>query len=413
MPPMLPLPMAALVSLTITFKLDKSVEYIHGVVGQALENCATGCTWPSMPIIGALWTQKVRRWHDFIVLSCSRSPFSRDKDAVAQLIRSCFTAFLGPSVVGGSHITAHRGVNGLLGQFMSDQGVRLPIAPGFLYLRTCRTFHDTHFVNEVIFKLVIEWAHKLANEWASGGPAHLKSSQISLAAAASRVQQVATLGTCLLCIAGGVEMVQVLYEETLPTILLSAGGEKLGGAGPVSNILQGYAMAYMLILCGTFVWGVGNTSPAYTSVFSSRRARVIGIHMDFVTGAVEGNILLRCDPATWKAYVSCFVGLLVKFAPAWVHESRYPDLDSRVAMAFGCLTNMYMGMRYLISVGTCHLQSIKIKCFLSVHFVQVLEEVLELKLDLWSVKSPGHIGNPSDYGFLVNYGNLATRDSSS
>ncbi|CAL9069941.1 unnamed protein product [Musa banksii] len=326
MPPMLPLPMAALVSLTITFKLDKSVEYIHGVVGQALENCATGCTWPSMPIIGALWTQKVRRWHDFIVLSCSRSPFSRDKDAVAQLIRSCFTAFLGPSVVGGSHITAHRGVNGLLGQFMSDQGVRLPIAPGFLYLRTCRTFHDTHFVNEVIFKLVIEWAHKLANEWASDGPAHLKSSRISLAAAASGVQQVATLGTCLLCIAGGVEMVQVLYEETLPTMLLSAGGEKLGGAGPVSNILQGYALAYMLILCGALVWGVGNTSPAYASVFSSRRARVIGIHMDFVTGAVEGNIILRCDPATWKAYVSCFVGLLVKFAPAWVHEVKQETL---------------------------------------------------------------------------------------
>ena len=323
---MLPLPMAALVSLTITFKLDKSVEYIHGVVGQALENCATGCTWPSMPIIGALWTQKVRRWHDFIVLSCSRSPFSRDKDAVAQLIRSCFTAFLGPSVVGGSHITGHRGVNGLLGQFMSDQGVRLPIAPGFLYLRTCRTFHDTHFVNEVIFKLVIEWAHKLANEWASDGPAHLKSSRISLAAAASGVQQVATLGTCLLCIAGGVEMVQVLYEETLPTMLLSAGGEKLGGAGPVSNILQGYALAYMLILCGALVWGVGNTSPAYASVFSSRRARVIGIHMDFVTGAVEGNIILRCDPATWKAYVSCFVGLLVKFAPAWVHEVKQETL---------------------------------------------------------------------------------------
>ena len=65
---MLPLPMAALVSLTITFKLDRSLEYIQGVIGQALENCAGGSSWPSMPIIGALWTQKVRRWHDFIVL---------------------------------------------------------------------------------------------------------------------------------------------------------------------------------------------------------------------------------------------------------------------------------------------------------------------------------------------------------
>ncbi|KAG6507965.1 hypothetical protein ZIOFF_033320 [Zingiber officinale] len=249
------------------------------------------------------------------------------KRAVAQLIRSCFTSFLGPSVSGDSHIIANRGVNGLLGQFMSDEGARLPVPPGFLYLRTFRNFHDTHFVNEVIFKLVIEWAHKLANEWASGGPACLKSGRTSLAAAASGVQEVATLGASLLCIAGGVQMVQILYEETLPTLLLSTSEEKLGGAGPVSNILQGYAMAYMLILCGSFVWGNGNTSPAYTSVFSSRRTRVIGIHMDFIAGAVGGNIILGCDPATWKAYVSCFVGLLVKFAPAWVGGVKQETLQ--------------------------------------------------------------------------------------
>ncbi|URE44240.1 hypothetical protein MUK42_13639 [Musa troglodytarum] len=326
LPPMLPLPMAALVSLTITFKLEKSSEYIHGVVGQALENCATSCTWPSMPIIGALWTQKVRRWHDFIVLSCSRSPFSREKDAVVQLIRSCFSSFLGLPVVGGSHITADRGVNGLLGRYMSDQGVRFPVAPGFLYLRTCRNFPDTHFVNKVIFKLVIEWAHKLGTKWSSNGPARLKSSRISLVSAISGVQHVATLAASLLFVAGGVQFVQIMYEETLPTLLLSAGAEKLGGTGTVSNILQGYAMAYLLIICGAFVWGVGNTSTVYTSVFSSMRARVIGIHMDFVAGAMEGNIILGCDPATWKAYVLCFVGLLVNFAPAWVLEAKQETL---------------------------------------------------------------------------------------
>ena len=321
MPPMLPLPMAALVSLSITFKLDKSLDCTHGIVGQALENCATGSSWPSMPIIGALWTQKVRRWHDFIVLSCSLSPFTQDKNAVTQLIRSCFSSFLGPSVTGGSHLSANRGVNGLLGQAMADQGVRLPVAPGFLYLRTCRTFHDPHFVTDVILKLVIEWANKLGNEWACGGPARLRSGRLSLAAAVSGVKEVANLGASLLCIAGGVQLVQLLYEESLPTLLLSAG-EELGGAGPVSNILEGYVMAYMLILSGAFVWGIGNTSPAYSSAYSSRRARVIGMHMDFVAGVVEGNISLGCDPAMWKAYVSCFVGLLVSFVPTWVPEVK-------------------------------------------------------------------------------------------
>nr|XP_010921239.1 mediator of RNA polymerase II transcription subunit 33A isoform X2 [Elaeis guineensis] len=321
MPPMLPLPMAALVSLTITFKLDKSLDYVHGVVAQALENCAAGCSWPSMPIIGALWTQKIRRWHDFIVLSSSFSPFTRDKEAVTQLIRSCFSSFLGPSVTGGSHLSANRGVNGLLGQAMADHGVRLPIAPGFVYLRTCRTFHDPHFVTDVILKLVIEWANKLGNEWACSGPARLRSGRLSLAAAVSGVKEVATLGASLLCVAGGVQLVQVLYEESLPTLLLSAW-EKLGGTGPVSNILEGYVMAYMLILSGVFVWGIGNSCPAYSSSYSSRRARVIGRHMDFVAGVVEGNISLGCDPAMWKAYVSCFVGLLVSFVPTWVPEVK-------------------------------------------------------------------------------------------
>ncbi|KAG1338911.1 mediator of RNA polymerase II transcription subunit 33A-like [Cocos nucifera] len=321
MPPMLPLPMAALVSLTITFKVDKSLDYVHGVMAQALENCAAGVSWPSMPIIGALWTQKVRRWHDFIVLSCSLSPFTQDKNAVTQLIRSCFSSFLGPSVTGGSHLSANRGVNGLLGQAMADQGVRLPVAPGFLYLLTCRTFHDPHFVTDVILKLVIEWANKLGNEWACGGPARLRSGRLSLAAAVSGVKEVANLGASLLCIAGGVQLVQLLYEESLPTLLLSAG-EELGGAGPVSNILEGYVMAYMLILSGAFVWGIGNTSPAYSSAYSSRRARVIGMHMDFVAGVVEGKISLGCDPAMWKAYVSCFVGLLVSFVPTWVPEVK-------------------------------------------------------------------------------------------
>lgn len=323
---MLPLPMAALVSLTITFKLDRSLEYVHGVIGQALENCATGCSWPSMPIIGALWTQKVHRWHDFILMSCVRAPFTHDKEAIAQLIRSCFSSFLGRSTNNSSNLIAKRGVNGLLGEAQFDQGLRLPIAPGFLFLRTCRTFHDTQFFNDLILRLVIEWAHELASGWSCGGPAQVRSGRMSLAEATARVREVATLGSTLLCIAGNIQLVQMLYQETLPTLLLSERASKPDTAGLVGNILEGYAMAYMLVLSGSFVWGVGNASPAYTSVFSSKRARVVGIHMDFVAGVVDGNVLVGCDPATWKAYVSCLVGLLVSYVPAWLTEVKQDTL---------------------------------------------------------------------------------------
>ncbi|XP_043697021.1 mediator of RNA polymerase II transcription subunit 33A-like [Telopea speciosissima] len=319
-PVMLPLPMAAMVSLTITFKLDKSLEYIHGVVGPALENCASGCPWSSMPVVGALWAQKVRRWHNFIVVGCSRSAFKQDREAVAQLLRSCFNSFLGSTHDTSSHMTDQRGVNGLLGSTIDACGLRPSIAPGFLYLRTCRTIHNVQFVNDVIVELVAKSARELADRWAGAGSSRLKSCQESLATAVARAKQVATLGASLLCVAGGVQLVQLLYQETIPTWLLSTRERKLTEAVSVSRILEGYAMAYLLVLSGSFIWGVRETSPF------SRRAGIVGIHVDFVAGALEGNISLGCHPATWKSYVSCFVGLVVSFAPAWIQEVKLETL---------------------------------------------------------------------------------------
>ena len=66
-------------------------------------------------------------------------------------------------------------------------------------------------------------------------------------------------------------------------------------------------MAYLLILSGAIVWGV---LAKLTSWEFCRRARIVGIHMDFLAGVLEGNISLGCDPATWKAYLSCLVGLM-------------------------------------------------------------------------------------------------------
>lgn len=320
---MLPLPLAALVSLTITFKLEKSLEYIHAVAGLALENCASGCPWPSMPIVGCLWAQKVRRWHHFIVVSCSRSVFRQNKDAVAQLLRSCFSSFLGSLHASTSSLSSQSSVNGLLGFTIADIGACPSVAPGFLYLRSCRTIHVVQHVNDVIVGLVAEYAAKLAERCASTDSPRLKSSQASLSLAIAKAKEVASLGASLLCVAGGVQLVQELYRETIPTWLLSSKEEKLGEANAVSCVMEGYAMAYLVILSGSIEWGIGDNLPSRTL---SRRARIVGSHMDFLAGVLEGNISLGCDPATWKAYVSCLVGLMVNFAPVWIREVKVETL---------------------------------------------------------------------------------------
>lgn len=308
--------MAAFVSLTITFKVDKSLDYIHGIAGEALENSAMGCLWPSMPIIGALWSQKVRRWHDFIVEMCARSLFAQDKEAVAELTRSCVSSFIGSSAL-DFHQMVHRGVSGLLGQAFADNRNRLPISPGILYLRSCHNFHDTHFICDIILRLVVERARESAN---------------SFAVAAERARAVATLGASLLCIAGGVQVVQVLYEETLPIFLLSRKkGEEVGRRQNESHVLGGgYGMACMVLLSGALVWGVGKVSPAYSSMFYSKRARVVGAHLDFITGVVEGKVPPRCDIAMLRAYVVCLVSLMVRFVPAWVSDVK-PETLKRLA----------------------------------------------------------------------------------
>ena len=222
-PTTLPLPLAALVSLTITFKLDKASEFLHGVAGPTLESTAVGRPWPSTPIVATLWAQKVRRWHDYIVFFSSCTVFKQDKHVVFQLLRSCFATALGSSNSLMSKLTVNGGVGALLGHGFHSHlapGGMSPMAPGFLYLRTNRAIYDIMFITEEILSLVVEGARDLStmgmNEHygQTGKSAHrLKSRQLSLATAMAKVKQTSTLGASLLCVTGGYGLVQMLYQE--------------------------------------------------------------------------------------------------------------------------------------------------------------------------------------------------------
>nr|XP_017219089.1 PREDICTED: mediator of RNA polymerase II transcription subunit 33A isoform X2 [Daucus carota subsp. sativus] len=117
-PATLPLPLAAFVSLTITYKLDKDSQRFLNLAGPALESLAAGCPWPCMPIVASLWTQKAKRWSDFLIFSASRTVFLHDNGAVIQLLKSCFTAALG---LKSSLTSSSGGVGPLLGHGFESQ----------------------------------------------------------------------------------------------------------------------------------------------------------------------------------------------------------------------------------------------------------------------------------------------------
>lgn len=103
-PVSLPLPLATLIGLTITYKLDKHGDQILSVAGPGLESCSGAGPWFSMQVVAALWVQKAKRWHDHIVFVSSCSVFKLNKEAKLQLLRSCFAATLSTSKALGSKL---------------------------------------------------------------------------------------------------------------------------------------------------------------------------------------------------------------------------------------------------------------------------------------------------------------------
>ncbi|KAK4355549.1 hypothetical protein RND71_024520 [Anisodus tanguticus] len=285
-----------LVILTITYKLDRSTDLFLNLMGPALSNLATGCPWPCMPVMVALCAQKVKRWSDFLVFSASRTVFHHNRDAVVQLLRVCFAATLGLNT---SSIASNGGVGALLGHGFGSHfsGGISPVAPGMLYLRVHRAVPNVMFMTEVVSLLM----HSVRDIASSGLPAEkleklkkskcgMKYGQVSLAVAMTRVRLAASLGASLVWITGGVALVQSLIKETLPSWFISAHGSEPRGrmSGGLVAMLRGYALAYLAVLSGTC--------------------------------ALDGKISLGCNKATWRAYVSGFISLMVGCTPSWLLE---------------------------------------------------------------------------------------------
>ncbi|KAG8370172.1 hypothetical protein BUALT_Bualt14G0089600 [Buddleja alternifolia] len=320
-PAELPLPLAAFVSLTITYKLDKASQRFLDLAGPALESLAAGCPWPCMPIVASLWTQKAKRWSDFLVFSASRTVFLHSNDAVIQLLRSCFNATLGLN--SSFCISSNGGIGALLGHGFGSHfnGGISPVAPGILYLRVYRSIRDVMFLREEIISLLMQTVKDIA--YGGNIPKfekklkNLKNGPASLAAALTKVKLAASLGASVIFITGGLGLVQSLIKETLPSWFMSIHqSEQDEGKNGILLMLKGYVLAYLAALCGAFIWGVDTSS----SSASKRRPKILGCHMEFLASALDGKISLGCDPATWHAYVSGFVSLMVRCMPTWILE---------------------------------------------------------------------------------------------
>ncbi|ESQ39456.1 hypothetical protein EUTSA_v10001284mg [Eutrema salsugineum] len=366
----LPLPLAALVSLTITYKLEKATERFLVLVGPALDSLAAACPWPCMPIVTSLWTQKVKRWSDFLIFSASRTVFHHNSDAVIQLLRSCFTCTLGLTPT--SQLCSYGGVGALLGHGFGSlyPGGISTAAPGILYIKVHRSIRDVMFLTEEILSLLMFSVKSIAaRELPTEQAERLRKTkdgsrygigQVSLSLAMTRVKLAASLGASLVWISGGLNLVQALIKETLPSWFISVHGEEdeLGGMVPM---LRGYALAYFAILSSAFAWGVDSSSPA-----SKRRPRVLWLHLEFLVSALEGKISLGCDWATWQAYVTGFVSLMVQCTPAWVLEVDVGVIkrlskslrqwnEEDLALALLCAGGLgTMGAATELIVETCH-----------------------------------------------------------
>jgi hypothetical protein len=348
------LPLAAFVSLSLTYKLEKGKERFLVLIGPALTAVASGCPWPCMPILTSLWIQKVKRWSDYFLFGASGTVFHHNKDAVVQLLKSCFASTLG---LGSTCMSNNGGVGALLGHGLASQvaGGISPVAPGILYLRVYRSIGDIMFLNKEIMSILMLSVRDITSSELPKGNARkqlkkfkygMKCGEVSFVRYMARVKHAALLGASLVWISGGQKLVQSLIRDTVPSWFLSADMfEKDGGeSGALVAMLSGYALAFFVMLSVAFAWGID-----HCSVLPNQRAEVICLHLEFLTSALERNTSLRCHHATWRAYVSGFVSLVVGCTPMWVREVDV-ELLKRLSKGLRLLNEDELALR-LLEIG--------------------------------------------------------------
>nr|XP_029143291.1 mediator of RNA polymerase II transcription subunit 33A isoform X2 [Arachis hypogaea] len=353
----LPLPLAAFVSLTLTYKLDKDTGRFLSLIGPVMIALASSCPWPCMPIVASLWVQKVKRWSDYLVLSASRTVFHCNKDAVVQLLRSCFKSTLG---LGSACLHNNGGVGALLGHgygvgvnSKTSDGVS-PIAPGTICLKVYQYIGDTRYLSEEIVSILMQTVRDIvSNQLLKGDGKKQKKikygttyGQVSLARSKARVKHAALLAASLVWISGGIKLVQYFIKETIPKWFFSSSMLELDGeeSSALVAMLRGYALALFVMLSGAFAWGIDH------SLLSRQRGKVMGLHFEFIASVLQKNIPLRCQDATWRAYVSGFLSLIVSCTPLWVSEINV-DILKRLSKGLIQMNEHELALRLLEKGG--------------------------------------------------------------
>lgn len=317
-PVSLPLPLAALIGLTITFKLDKHGDTVLSVAGPGLETCSSAGPWFSMHVVAALWSQKVKRWHDYIVFMGSTHIFKQSKSALLQLLKNCFAVTLSTASAPGSKLQVNGGVGALLGH-----GPWSAYAPGILYLRSYSMLHDIMFLSDETLLLVTEAVRELGTQGDVDAVTRLRCVQASMPNCLSRAVQASSLGASLLYVSGGTTLVTKLFTESIPTWFLSKGTQGSSGL-----VLQGYAIAHFAILSGALAWGLSTSSGIENSgiPLMMRRHYVLGLHMEFLASGLGGDLAVSCEQTLWRSYVVGFLALMVTCTPTWILELKIETL---------------------------------------------------------------------------------------
>jgi hypothetical protein len=336
-PVSLPLPVATLIGLTITFKLEKASDLVLSVAGPGLESCSGGGPF-SMQVVAALWAQKVRRWHDYIVHIAAYAVFKQNKEATLQLLRSCFAVTLSTPSALTNKLQLNGGVGALLGHGQHFAHGPETIAPGMMYLRSFPLLHDIMFLSDETLVLVADAAKDLGAQGDldsdSSGPlpgngGRLRCVQPSLATCMSRAVQATSLGASLLYVSGGTTLVAKLFTQSLPTWFLSGSGSKSPQASG-NMVLEGFVIAHFAVLSGALAWGVSaskgiQASPGMAPL-NMRRHYVLGLHMNFLASGMGGEISVACDHTIWRSYVVGFIALMVTCTPVWILDLEVETL---------------------------------------------------------------------------------------